>query len=82
MNRTKGPLEVSVAVNSGNTERHPRVSFNRVVDALTATAGPCKSTGWLKFQCPSLAQLTEQLRGLPQDQDKGPKALLASLKLP
>ena len=44
---------MSVAVDSGNTERHPRVSYNRVVDALTTTAGPGRSTGgWLKFHCP------------------------------
>ncbi|MGZ8802460.1 MAG: hypothetical protein ACXWZL_07595, partial [Mycobacterium sp.] len=44
---------MSVAVDSGNTGRHPRVSFGRVVDALTAASGPGRSSGgWVKFRCP------------------------------
>ena len=44
---------MSVAVDSGNTGRHPRVSLGRVVDALTAAAGPGRSSGgWVKFRCP------------------------------
>ena len=44
---------MSVALNSGNAERHPRASFERVIDALTTTSGPGRSGGgWVKFHCP------------------------------